>query len=181
MKVLRVLLILTAFVYLADRDQARAGDLPIEAFFGDYVGHSISAVGGEMKKRDLSVSIKPNDTAFTVDWTVITQKPSGKIKRKQYSIDFQSTKRRHIFSSSMQTNMFGNRQALDPLKGDPYVWASIVQATLTVHALLINDDGGYEMQVYERTRTDNGLYLRFSRVRDGETLRLIEGSLIKSN
>ncbi len=181
MKILRILFILTAFVSLADRDQARAGDIPIETFFGDYVGQTISVVGGEMKKRDLSVSIKPNDTAFTIDWTAITQKSSGKIKRKHYSIDFHATKRKNIFSSAMQTNMFGHRQALDPLKGDPYVWAKIIGATLTVYALLISDDGGYEMQVYDRTLTDDGLHLRFSRVRNGETLRLIEGTVIKAS
>ncbi|MFQ5545242.1 MAG: hypothetical protein ACE5FE_04600 [Acidiferrobacterales bacterium] len=181
MKILRILLILTAFVSLADRDQARADDIPIETFFGDYVGQTISVVGGEMKKRDLSVSIKPNDTAFTIDWTAITQKSSGKIKRKHYSIDFHPTKRKNIFSSAMQTNMFGHRQALDPLKGDPYVWARIVGATLTVYALLISDGGGYEMQVYDRTLTDDGLHLKFSRVRDGETPRLIEGTVIKSS
>jgi len=181
MNMLRVLLILTAFVPLADRTQARAEDMPIEAFFGDYVGQTISVVGGEMKKRDLSVSIKPNDTAFTIGWTAITQKSSGKIKRKQYSIDFQPTKRRNIFSSAMKTNMFGHRQALDPLKGDPYVWARIIGATLTVYALLVSDDGGYEMQVYDRTLTDDGLHLRFSRVRDGKTLKLIEGTVIKTS
>lgn len=181
MKMLRVLLILTAFFSLADRDQAWAGDIAITAFFGDYVGQTISVVGGEIKKRDLSVSIKPNDTGFTVDWTAITQKSSGKIKRKQYSIDFQPTRRKNIFSSAMQTNMFGHRQALDPLKGDPYVWARIIGGTLTVYALLVTDSGGYEMQVYERTITDYGLHLRFSRIRDGKTLKLIEGTLVRSS
>ena len=181
MKMLRVLLILTAFVSLSDRSPAWARDMPIETFFGHYAGQTISIVGGEVKERDLSVSIKGNDTAFTVDWTAIIRKSSGKIKRTQYSIEFHPTKRKNIFSSAMKTNMFGHRQALDPLKGDPYVWARITGATLTVYALLITDDGGYEMQVYDRTLTDDGLHLRFSRVRNGETLRLIEGTLIKSS
>ncbi|MFQ6024590.1 MAG: hypothetical protein ACE5NW_17890 [Acidiferrobacterales bacterium] len=178
---LRILLILIAFVSLADRHQAWAGDMPIEAFFGDYVGQTTSVVGREVTKRDLNVSIKANDTAFTIDWTAIMRKSSGKIKRKHYSIDFRPTRRENIFSSAMKTNMFGHSQALDPLKGDPYVWARINGATLTVYALLITDAGGYEMQVYDRTLTDNGLHLRFSRVRDGETLRLIEGTLTKSS
>ena len=45
--------------------------------------------------------------------------------------------------------------------------------------MMVTDDGGYEMQVYDRTITGNGMDLKFSRVRDGKTLKLITGSLLK--
>ena len=47
--------------------------------------------------------------------------------------------------------MFGHQVPLDPLKGDPYVWCRIVGRVLTLYSLQITDDGGYDLQIYERT------------------------------
>lgn len=151
----------------------------IQPFIGDYTGHSIASES-ELDKRDLGVSIKKKKKGFSVTWTTITQRASGKTKKKTYSIDFQSTKRDSIYASAMKTDVFGGRVPLDPIKGDPYVWARIDGNTLTVHAMIVTDDGGYEMQVYDRTLSDGGLKLKFSRIRDGQPLKLIEGTLIRS-
>ena len=49
---------------------------------------------------------------------------------------------------------------------------------LTVHALYITDDGGYEMQVYERSLDEKGdMDLVFKRFRDGEPIRDVTGNL----
>ena len=77
----------------------------------------------------------------------------------------------------MKTNVFGGREALDPLKGDPYVWARLDGMLLTIYALIINDEGGYEMQTYERELTERGMDLRFSRVSDGKILKSLRGVL----
>ncbi len=45
--------------------------------------------------------------------------------------------------------------------------------------MMVTDDGGYEMQVYDRTLTKGGMDLKFSRVHDGKTLKQITGSLLK--
>ena len=81
----------------------------------------------------------------------------------------------------MKTNVFGGRVALDPLKGDPYVWARITGDTLTVFALLITEDGDYEMQVYDRTLTPKGLDLVFLRTRHGKEPALIKAILTRIN
>ena len=132
-----------------------------------------------LSKRDLSVSIQPKDKGFTLKWTTVTHKKAGKAKRKAYSIDFRPSARPTIFASAMRRNKFGGSVPLDPLKGEPYVWGRLHGSTLTVHALMITDDGGYEIQVYERTLTETGLDLTFSRIRDGEQLKLIKGTLKK--
>lgn len=174
---LRLLLVATVLGWVAGGHRAAADAAPIEAFFGDYVGRTISSDEGGLSKRDLSVSIHPENGGFTVDWTTIIHKPGGKAKRKAYSIDFRPSGRQNIYAAAMKSNMFGGRVPLDPMKGEPYVWARIAGDTLTVSALLITDDGGYEIQVYDRTLTDTGLALRFSRVRDGRRLKLVTGTL----
>ena len=92
-------------------------------------------------------------------------------------VEFIATKRPNIYSSAMKTNVFGGRQALDPLKGDPYVWARIDGQTLTQYVMIITDEGGYEMQTYERTLIASGMSLRFSRVRVGKVLKEVNGTL----
>jgi hypothetical protein len=48
---------------------------------------------------------------------------------------------------------------------------------LTVYALVIPDDGGYEVQTSERTLTADGIDLRFTRDLNGKETRIITGTL----
>ncbi|MDP6806002.1 MAG: hypothetical protein QF902_11850 [Rhodospirillales bacterium] len=43
--------------------------------------------------------------------------------------------------------------------------------------MVITEDGSYEMQQYDRTLTEDGLALAFSRIRDGKQLKDIKGEL----
>ena len=150
-----------------------------EPFFGDYEGEAISDNNGELRKRDLRVKISATENGFTVNWISVTKKASGKLKRKEYSIDFHPTKRKNIFRSGERKDMFGNAVPLDPMDGDPYVWARIHEDTLKVFALHVLEDGGYEMQTYARRRIPDGLSLKYSRVRDGEILSTVTGTLLE--
>lgn len=149
----------------------------IEAFFGTFKGQTILESDGVMTTRDLDVAIAPSRTGFNVHWTTTTLGRDGALKRESSSIDFEPTRRAGIFASQMRSDMFGNRIPLDPLRGDPFVWARLIETTLTVYALLITDDGGYEMQVYHRTLADGGLSLRFFRFREGDAVRTVTASL----
>ncbi|MDG4603225.1 MAG: hypothetical protein P9C48_12035 [Defluviicoccus sp.] len=149
----------------------------LEAFFGTFKGQTILESDGAMTTRDLDVAIAPTRTGFNIRWTTTTLGRDGALKRESSSIDFEPTRRTGIFASQMRSDMFGNRVPLDPLRGDPFVWARQIDATLTVYALLITDDGGYEMQVYHRTLAEDGLTLRFFRFREGDALRTVTASL----
>lgn len=156
---------------------ARAEDAAIAAFYGTYVGKATVENDGVSSERDLNVVVKPFRKGFTVEWTTVTRRAGGKTKRASYKINFRPSRREGIFASAMKINKFGKGVPLDPLKGDPYVWAKISGKTLTVHAMIILDDGGFEMQTYNRTLTDNGMSLDFERIRDGQPLRRIKASL----
>ena len=75
--------------------------------------------------------------------------------------------------------MFGKQVPIDPISGkDPYYWARIRGKTLWVYNIMVNDDGGYEMQVYQRTLTDDGnMRVEFQRIRDGVPQRAVSGML----
>ncbi len=164
-------------IAMASEHLARAES--IESFYGAYEGQSISISDDSISKRDLAIAIVPRKNGFNLTWTTVTyvDKPSG--VRKTYSIDFVATRHQNLYASAMRTDMFGNRVPLNPLEGDPFVWAALNGKTLSVYALLITPTGGYEMQIYHRTLTSQGLRLEFSRIRDGTPQKFIAGTLVR--
>lgn len=147
-----------------------------EKFLGEYFGEGISRTDGVLTKRDLEVNIRRKGNGFVLTWISVTHNGT-KVKRKAYTIHFKPTGTSGLYGSGMRTDMFGNHVPLDPLKGEPYVWARIVGDTLFVYALLITESGGYEIQTYERTLASGGLDLKYSSVRDGVVTRTVEGKL----
>ncbi|MCP5372495.1 MAG: hypothetical protein H6907_12260 [Hyphomicrobiales bacterium] len=157
---------------------AAAGDSPLSAFYGVYAGEAaIERDDGSSSMRSLDVVIRPWERGFSVVWTTIRHRKDGSLDRKTHRVNFAPSQRDSIYRSAMKSDMFGALVPLDPLKGEPYIWSRIHGKTLTVYALHIRDDGGYEMQVYDRTLTDKGLNLTFSRWREGETVRVIKAFL----
>jgi hypothetical protein len=173
------LLMFLALACLFGARPVTARDQSIDAFFGAYEGTSISGAAEGISVRDIKVSIAPTKRGFNVTWNTTTRKADGKLKVKTYSIDFEPTKREGIFGSEMRRNKFGDRVPLDPLGGEPYVWARITGNVLTVYSLHITTEGSYEMQVYHRTRTEEGLSTEFTRFREGEPMRAVTATLAK--
>ncbi|MEL7089428.1 MAG: hypothetical protein AAGL98_13470, partial [Planctomycetota bacterium] len=103
----------------------------------------------------------------------------GRTKEKSYAIDFVPSGRDAVYAAAQQKNVFGHLVQLDPMKGEPYVWARIDDDTLTVYSLFVSEAGGYSLQQYDRTLADGGLNLRFQNIRDGEILRAVETFLTR--
>ncbi len=156
-----------------------AETLGIESFYGKFEGQAISETQGEISKRDIAVEVLEHKNGFKLKWVTVTKRADGSLKRKSYEVDFVPSATENVYASAMRRNLFGKAVPMDPLKGDPYVWATLSGATLVVHALLITDDHGYEMQTYRRTRTADGMRLTFHRVRDGKRLKDVTGTLVK--
>lgn len=150
-----------------------------DKFVGEYEGKYYSSDGDKTRNRDLGVKITTIKDGFNLEWVTTTFK-KGKPKHKKYSIDFLKTDRDHIYQAAQKKNLFGGREPLDPMKGEPFAWARIIDQTLTVYVLLITEEGGYEMQVFDRLLTTEGnLDVKFSRVLDGEVMNTIVVSLEK--
>jgi hypothetical protein len=158
--------------------QAQGGG--IERFYGTYTGEAISEGATELDKRDINAEITPQGKGFKVKFTVVVKRGKDKPKRDEYTIAFSPTKRPGIYSSAMRADVFGNAVPLDPLAGDPYMWARLEGDKFWRYALFVTDSGGYEMQTYEYTLVSGGMDLRYSRIRDGEVLRAVTGKLKKT-
>jgi len=145
----------------------------IDRFVGDYSGSAeVDLYDGTKAKRDMSVSISETKTGFIVRWSSITHR-DGRAKEKSYRIGFVPTERGDVFAAAMKQNVFGHQVPLDPMKGEPYVWARIKDDTLSVYSLFVNGDGSYELQQFDRTLAEGGLQLEFQRVSNGVAQRSI--------
>ena len=172
-------LLVPSLLLFAPVSPAAAADPDYRRFFGEYVGEAVSGDSGRVETRDISAKIGPAPKGFTVSWLMNIHRVSGKEKHVEYSMTFLPTKRDNIYSAAMALDAFGNAVPLDPMKGDPYVWARIEGQTLTLYALTVTERGGYDLQVFDRKLVPGGMELRYSRVVDGQAPRVITGRLRK--
>ncbi len=152
----------------------------ISRFIGSYEGSAeVISADGSTIPRDMSVNISETDDGFNVSWTSTTYRPDGTSKVKSYSIEFVPSGRSDVYSSAMKRNVFGHEVQLDPMKGEPYVWGRIDGDTLSVYSLFVAEDGGYEIQQFNRTLAEGGLELEYQAVRNGVIQRKVNTFLEK--
>lgn len=149
------------------------GAADIQQFMGTFTGDAEITVDGSTLKRDMSVTIEPTKEGFALSWTSVTYRADGRIKEKTYLVDFVPSARENIYQSAMKKNLFGKSTPLDPLQGEPFVWARISGDTFSVFSLFIDEVGDYEIQEFHRTLADGGLDLLFRRVHNGVPQREI--------
>ncbi len=153
--------------------------LPVRAdirpFIGIYEGSAdVLSADGTVQPRDMSVEIGETPKGFTVRWSSTRTRDNGTEKSKSYTIRFVPSERDGIFAAAMGRNVFGHDVQLDPMQGEPYVWARLAGDTLSIYSLYVTDDGGYEIQQFDRTLVAEGLQLKFQRLRDGVPLRSVD-------
>lgn len=152
-------------------------DTDFEKFYGHYLGTALNETTDETANRAIEVTIKAHEQGFNVTWSTTVYRADNKVKKATFSINFHPRKLEGVYSSGMGKDLFGRSAPLDPLDGDPYIWAFIKANTMTVNSLLVSENGGYEIQTYERTLTGNGMSLVFSRVRNGNVMKQIRGEM----
>ncbi len=175
---MRQLIILLTLPLLFLTGPLHARDLEIEAFYGHFSGTADAQVSGESERRQLTVRIEPKDDNFEVAWGTRVKRADMTQKDHSYRILFRKTRRGAIYASAMRMNVFGKHIPMDPLAGDPFVWARIHDNTLTVYALMITNKGAYDMQIYDRTLRDDGnMDLAYTRILDGSINKEITATL----
>lgn len=175
--IITALLVLAVLGLCTAQASANSG---IEPFVGSYTGSARMVEGEDITPRDLAVKITAEGRhGFKVRWTSLTYKSDGRKKRSTHEIEFQRSKREGVYRSAMRENMFGQAVPNDPIDGEPYVWATLVDKTLVIHSLHVLEDGEYELQTYRRTLVAAGLRLEFLRLRNGVPFKTVTATLIK--
>ena len=150
----------------------------ISAFYGQWSGSGVSesnvSLYFRLTSRDLDVTIAPEGNGFVVNWTTVQRQrgdpENPTAERKSSVLRFVRTDRPNVWRAAGSS---------DPLLDERYAWARLQGQTLTVHTLAIAEDGGYEMQIYNRTLSALGMNLDFVAFQNGEERRTAKGRLVK--
>jgi len=157
-------------------------DAAIEDFFGTYVGNA--KIEDENEFRDIIVAIEPARKGFSIYTSTVIRKGPVRavpgVKWRAETQTFVMSGTRDLYEPVLRESMFAQRRTPDLFVGDTVSWASIRGRTLGVYALNILDDGHYELRVYERTLTELGLDLSFTRYRDGIAVLRLVGILART-
>lgn len=156
---------------LAWSPPAAAAEDGLAAFFGTFGGDAL-AKNRESRYfgvglRASEITIAKDGDGFTITWST-TKKGDGDAKTKSTSLTFEPAARAGVYKAT---------ESGEPADGKPYIWASVRDRTMTMYILAVNEKGGYDLSVYERTVTDDGMDIRFRRIRDGEPMRIVAGEL----
>ena len=173
----RILAVLAVLVGLGPAGAALAAeDLSIAAFYGRWQGTGEARRPDDifgLTARDLDVTIRPIEGGFKVSWTTVIHPDgvtgSAEVKRKSTAIDFVASGAPGVFRAPAQADPFGGG----------LMWARIKEQTLTVYALVVDSEGAYNIQSYDRTLTGLGMELVFTRIKDDEPQRIVKGRLIR--
>jgi hypothetical protein len=165
-----VLVVALGLASVAQADQASTPD----AFYGRYQGsgytHDPNAALFGLGSRDLDVEIGPAEGGFFVAWTTVMQSPGDKGSKSKSS--------RVVFTPSGRPGLYlGQSEGTKTAEG--ISWASIGDRALTVRLLRILDDGSYEVQTYQRSLTDDGMFVFFRSDLDGAVMKVVTAQLRK--
>lgn len=156
-------------------------------YFGTYVGVATveNDENGENEKRHIDIVITPyKKSGFRIEWTAVAlvdgRRDVPGVTRDKHEVLFESVKGECCFVQVDEYNPFTERELLHPMLGEPLRWAVLDDNGLQVYSFAVLEDGGYELQSYNRRRTDEGIDLLYERVEDGVVKRRITGHTVRT-
>ncbi len=184
---LAFLAILTVLIVLSgDWRPAFANDL--SPFVGSYVGRATveDVDSGKEQLRDLDIVVIPHGAeGLRIDWTTVGlvdgRRDLPGVKRWSQTALFEPTDDGGYMIEVGDADLFREREATVPIKGDPVRWTRLVGETLHTYSFVVLEDGRYELQHYQRILTDIGMDIRFERVIDGKTVRRVSGRTARAS
>jgi hypothetical protein len=163
------------------------GAVQLKDLMGTYLGRAIvkDLDTNKTEEREIDVEISPfKGNGFHIRWVNVTlvggRRDVPGVKRRLSAVAFTPVKGQTFFVEVPESSVFGEREELTPLGGDPVRWAVLDAAGLHLYAFVVLDDGRYELQTYSRRRTPQGIDLHYARVVDGRPVRIIEGRAVKA-
>jgi hypothetical protein len=160
----------------------------LERFFGTYVGVAEveNKVTGETRARDMDIVIEPHgEDGFRIHWVNVTlidgRRDLPGVERRVQTVLFEPAGDGQFYLEKQEGTLFQEREQMRPMQGDPVRWAAVADGTLHVYSFIVLPDGRYELQIYDRILTDQGIDIKFQRIVDGEIMREITGQTVRAN
>ena len=181
-------LVLIVAIGLAPVWPSAAAAVQLADYFGTYVGVAEvrDAADRVVEERHMDIEITPfRRSGFRLRWVNVTlvdgRRDLPGVERRLAEVVFQRQDGTDRFIEARVDNLFAQREEIVPMAGDPVRWAKLDEAGLHVFTFVVLPNGRYELQIYTRRLTDDGLDLFFERVVDGDTLRRIDGRTVRAD
>jgi hypothetical protein len=162
--------VLLALVALSVSSTAQAADRKIDEFFGRWLGTG-EATGGtaaapvKTQSRDSEVIIDRAADGFRISWTTMSSDVNDATKSKVKTAEI-------TFRSGGKPGYYIDVKAGNALAGKKTTWARVSGDTLTINQLVVQEDGQWDVSVYDRTLKDpNTMDLAFTRITNGKIAR----------
>lgn len=157
----------------------QAADRKISDFVGVFLGH-----GGEEHAADddkqlgtsrfSQVIIRPAaENGFSIEWSTLKLKGDelpDKADTKTYTQTFRATDKPNVYRDITSGDINLNQDAS---------WATISGDTLSIVQVSVGSDGGYFVTHYDRTLTEKGMDVRFTRFENSRIVRAVRLNLLK--
>ena len=161
----------------------------LEDYFGTYVGVATVVKGepGESTNRDIDMIISPyKKNGFQIEWIAVSRVNDRRdvpgVTRQKHTVLFEPNGRGCcLFVEVGEYDPFREREALRPMLGEPVRWAVLDENGLQVYSFAVLEDGDYELQIYNRRLTDQGIDLLYERIEDGTVKRRITGHTVRTS
>jgi hypothetical protein len=172
---------------LAGAALAAPADPPAQGLTGAFVGRAeqVNLKDGKREERDIDIVIAPYEGhGLRIDWTNVTlvdgRRDVPGVKRRSDEILLVPAPDRGFYLAGVGYDPFHARPELDPMRGDPLRWGAVEDGAIDVYSFVILDDGRYELQIFQRRPTAEGMTLEFDRILDGEVVRRLSGHAVRA-
>lgn len=159
----------------------------LSPFLGNYVGRATveDLITGAKQQRDLDISVVPyRKYGLRIDWITVGlvdgRRDVPGVRRWSQTALFEPEGNKRFLVEVGESDLFRERQATVPIKGDPVRWTRVDGNTLHTCSFMVLEDGRYELQVYQRILTDVGMDILFERIVDGEIIRRVTGKTARA-
>lgn len=157
------------FVALSFASAVQAADRKVEDFYGRWIGTGEATKGVvnpvKTQARDSEVIIEKTGDGFKISWTTMSSDVNdlSRSKVKTSSLTFKRGKKPGVFVDVK------SGYAMD---GKKTTWARISGDTLSINQLVVQDDGQWDVTVYDRTlKSADQMALAFTRITNGQIAR----------
>jgi hypothetical protein len=156
----------------------QAADRQVADFFGVYLGHgevdaTAKGQGKETRFSQVVIRPAPAEKGFTIEWSTLKlegdELPST-ANTKTYTQTFRPADKAGLFRDITSGDLNLNQDTS---------WAVIKGDTLSIVQVSAGPDGGYFVTHYDRTLTQKGMEVRFTRFENSRIVRAVHLNLLK--
>jgi hypothetical protein len=166
------------FVFAFAAVSAQAASRQISDFYGVYLGHgeTDAGAGGQDKEKRFSqvvIRAAPAEKGFTIEWSTL------KLKGDELPSTADTKTYTQTFRATDKPGHYRDITSGDLNLGQDTSWAFITGDTLSIVQVSVGPDGGYFVTHYDRTLTQKGMDVRFTRFENSRIVRAVHLNLLK--